>query len=296
MLNNNDQYKKLTNQFEMLSNKIKKDFRNISDEFRKFSLKQFQFSDMYAKALNDPESVINHMEYGEQLNKFYWPWPYEMSGAEIKKILKGCNLEKDFDKQMQVYYTPQRTQRLFRVVYMNLPRHHKVIFRQVINSYQNYDYAIANNALMSIIDNMLQKYMANPASVRRKGVVRPMVDCYGMCTPREAPFWIRLNMLSYAIDVIFEHYNFAYKMRIDTNKKARRHPSVHGFRYSNQKIDTLFLVNTIYEINYHNKYMKPFEGTIEIPKKWDNAKICEKKVNLVKRRIRNSGIINKDEL
>ena len=72
---------------------------------------------MYEKALKNPESVINHMEYGKRLNKFYWSWPYEMSGSKIKAILKKCNSEKDFDRQMQAYYTPKRIQRLLWYLY-----------------------------------------------------------------------------------------------------------------------------------------------------------------------------------
>ena len=154
------------------------------------------------------------------------------------------------------------------------------------------DYAIANKALMSIIDNLLKKYMYNPGKIHRQGIMEPMTHYYGMYTPKEAPFYLRMEMLSHCINFIFQRYDFSSTLHIETNKKANRHVAIHGLKYSNKRIDTIFLINTIYEILHNQKYMKPFEGTIIISGKSKKAELEEGKIDLVKRRIRNSEIIN----
>lgn len=157
-------------------------------------------------------------------------------------------------------------------------------------------YAIANNALMSIIDNLLKKYMYNPGNVKRKGVMEPMVNYYGGFTPKEVSFYLRMEMLSHCINFIFQWHDFSKKIHIETNKKANRHIAVYVFKYSNKRIDTILLINTIYEILYHQKYMKPFEGTIIIPKKSSQkAKFAVEKTVLFEKRINRSGIIKQGD-
>ena len=70
-------------------------------------------------------------------------------------------------------------------------------------------------------------------------------------------------MLSHNIDFIFQNFSFNEKITIDTNKKARRHPSVHGFKYSNKKVDTLMLINSLNELLSLQGFIKSFEGTLK---------------------------------
>lgn len=259
----------------------------------KGTLTSFQkFNELYNKAEADPDSVINHMKYEEALEGFYWAWPYGITGEKIKGTLERCQTEADFDKEMQRYFTKQRMQSIFKDIYNELPKHHKILFKQVEHSYWKKDYAIANNALMSIIDNILKKYMFNPGSIKRMGVLEPMVNYYGGFTPKEVPFYLRMEMLSHCINFIFHRYDFSKSIHIETNKKANRHVAIHGFKYSNKRIDTILLLNTIYEILSLQKYMKPFEGTIIINKKTNKAELVAEKAKLVEKRIKCSGIIN----
>ena len=171
-----------------------------------------------------------------------------------------------------------------------------MLFKQVEHSYWRRDYAISNNALMSIIDNLLMKYMFCPKNIKRKGIMEPMMNYYGGFTPKEVPFYLQMEMLSHCINFIFQWHDFSDKIQIETNKKANRHIAVHGLKYSNKGIDTILLINTIYEILYHQKYMKSFEGTIKILKKSpQKAELALEKVDLLERRIRRSGIINQED-
>lgn len=275
------------NNLSQLNNEtdLTKSFKDILMPFK-------NFNELYERAEANPNSVINHMKYEEALEGFYWAWPYGITGEKIKSILEKCQTETDFDKEMQKYFFKQRMQNIFKDIYSGLPKHHKMLFKQVEHSYWKGDYAIANNALMSIIDNLLKKYMFYSGSIKRKGVLEPMVNYYGGFTPKEVPFYLRMEMLSHCINFIFHGYDFSKSIHIETNKKANRHVSVHGFKYSNKRIDTILLLNTIYEILYHQKYMKPFEGTIIINNKSHKAELAIQKAELVEKRIKRSGIIN----
>lgn len=262
-----------------------KSIKSISTPFQKYN-------ELFKKAEADPDSVINHMKYEKALEGFYWAWPYSITGEKIKNILEKCQTENDFDKEMQKYFSRQRMQNIFKDTYNGLPKHHRMLFKQVEHSYWRRDYAIANNAIMSIIDNLLKKYMYYPGNVKRKGIMEPMMDYYGGFTPKEVPFYLRMEMLSHCINFIFQRYDFSNTIHIETNKKANRHITVHGFKYSNKRIDTILLINTIYEILYHQKYMKPFEGTIKIYGTPQKAELALEKIDLFEKRIERSGIIN----
>ena len=68
-------------------------------------------------------------------------------------------------------------------------------------------------------------------------------------------------MLNSNINTIFENYSFNGPLKINTNKKFRRHPVEHGKLFNNKKIDVIMLMNTLYYIiliqgklqNYKNK-------------------------------------------
>ncbi|MCI9083658.1 MAG: hypothetical protein HFI70_15595 [Lachnospiraceae bacterium] len=230
------------------------------------------------------------------MERFYWVWPYGITGEKLKNIIEKCQTENDFDKEMQRYFSRQRMQNIFEDTYNRLPKHHKMLFKQAEHSYWRRDYAIANNALMSIIDNLLKNYMYYSGNTKRKGVMEPMVDYYGGFTPREVPFYLRMEMLSHCINFIFQRHDFSNAIHIETNKKANRHTAVHGFKYSNKRIDTILLINTVYEILYHKKYMKPFEGTIKIKgKNPQKAEFAVEKTDLFEKRIKRSGIIKQGD-
>ncbi|MCM1498754.1 MAG: hypothetical protein NC124_09850 [Clostridium sp.] len=266
---------------------------DLTQSFKGTSTPFQKFNELYEEAEANPDSVINHMKYERALEGFYWVWPYGITGEKINNILEKCQTEKDFDKEMQRYFSRQRMQNLIKDTYNGLPKHHRMLFKQVEHSYWRRDYAIANNALMSIVDNLLKKYMFRLGNVKREGIMKPMMNYYGRFTPKEVPFYLRMEMLSNCINFIFQRYDFSNAIHIETNKKANRHIAVHGFKYSNNRIDTILLINTIYEILYHQKYMKPFERTIKIyGKNPQKVEIAVEMTDLLERRVKNSGIIN----
>lgn len=218
----------------------------------------------WQEILNNPNSVINYTNYENKLDNFHWAWPFQFDASAIKELTETVNDEKDFDKYMVKYFSAGKDNELIAATENKLPKSQKLLFRQVATAYNNHDYAIANNALMSILDNLLSKYLENKGQTKRNGIFKPLVVLYSdistSCLTVEA---FQLMMLSHNIDFIFQNFSFNEKITIDTNKKARRHPSVHGFKYSNKKVDTLMLINSLNELLSLQGFIKSFEGTLK---------------------------------
>jgi len=232
----------------------------------------------------NPESLLNYVRYEKDLDNFHWAWPFGFDSAKVKNLVESVKDEKTFDKYMVSYFADGKDTELMRSVAKQLPSNQKILFSQVCNSYNNKDYAIANNAIMSILDNLLSKYVANKGNTTRYGIFRPIVNIlYGENVIFDVAFSIKIVLLSYNIDFIFENYSFEEKISIKTNKKVRRHPSVHGFRYSNQKVDTLMLMNSLYELLTVDGLLTNFHDSLEYKskkKEFEIATKCKRRVYL----------------
>lgn len=240
---------------------------------------------------NNPNSLINYSKYEQQLDNFHWAWPYDFKANEIKALVETVGDEKEFDDYMIEFFSDGKDSKLMESILAELPKRQHVIFKQIIRAYNRGDYVIANNALMSIIDNLLANYLYNPGQVRRQGLLHPIVDLWSSAFYNTA-IAFRLMMLSHNVDFIFEEYNFAEKIVIKTNKKVRRHPAVHGFRYSNQKIDSLMLMNTLQELLSLKDVLKLFKNSLAIDKKTKTFKIHDDKSRAIFRPIIKDIIIS----
>ena len=222
----------------------------------------------WSEILSDPNNALNYTRYEQQLDNFHWAWPFQFYAATIKELVETVNSEKDFDTYMVKYFSPGKDKELISAVEAKLPKSQKLLFKQAATAYNNHHYAIANNALMSILDNLLSMYLRNKGQTKRYGIFKPLVDVYSnlsvFCL---TPQVFRLIMLSHNIDFIFQNYGFDEKIIIDTNKKARRHPSIHGFKYSNKKVDFLMLINSLNELLSLQDLIKSFEGTLKLDRK-----------------------------
>ena len=212
---------------------------------------------------NNPDSLINYRNYNKKLDNFHWAWPYNFTASELKSLIETVEDEKGFDTYMIKHFSSGRDSRLIDSILIKLPKRHRAIFKQIAKAYNRGDYAIANNTLVSIIDNLLAEYLANPGQVRRTGLFHPIVDLwFAMSYNTDIAF--RLMILAHNIDFVFEDYNFAKKIDIKTNKKIRRHPTVHGFKYSNQKVDSLMLMNTLWELLSLKDVLHPYRHSLVI--------------------------------
>lgn len=233
------------------------------------------------KVKNNPNTYFSYMKYQKNLDSMHWAWPYEIEAHELKIILENANSEKDFDALMVRFFTKDKTDSMIQEMLMNLPSRHKMMLKQAKNAFDRKDYAIANNALMTIIDNMLSEYLVNKGQGKRVGILEPIIEYYEGFPLDEVDFIFELCMLSNNIDFIFQDYRFNEKIEIKTNKKIRRHTSLHGVQYSNKKVDTLLLFNTLVNFVRSQEILKIYKSGLIVNKqnkKFAFSPVLEKKL------------------
>lgn len=260
---------------EMLASTIQT-FQSMVDQITKTLATDFMqgvwntmqsFAQSVHDTVNDPDSYFSHTKYQKGLDNFHWAWPYEIRPEELKELLEGAENEKEFDRLMGRFFNGYKLDKMFLFLSDELPKHHKTMIQQVQNGYKRRDYAIASNALMSILDNLLSAYMYNKGKTQRSGILEPMVEFYENDFPlNEIPFIFELCMLSNNINFIFRRFDFNEMPHVDSNKKAYRHPSVHGVQYTNKRIDMVMLLNTLCALTRFKEILKSFENGLMVRK------------------------------
>ena len=137
-----------------------------------------------------------------------------------------------------------------------------------MDAYNQGQYALINNAIFSIIDNLLSVVLKNKGRTTRKGILQPIIEYYSNNYRfADIDFIFQLQMLSNNINLIFSDYNFAETKELETHKKARRHLSAHGVKYSNRRCDSVMLLNTLTSLLDNMKYIEPFSDSLEYKNK-----------------------------
>lgn len=227
------------------------------------------------EARNNPYSYYNFMDYEKKLNDFHWAWPYDITPEEMKELLENATDEQEFDKLMIFFFPKKRVNQMCEHTLSLLSRKHKKIFSQIMEAYNHKQYALINNAIFSIIDNLLSVVLKNKGRTTRKGILKPIIkyysNNYGFA---DIGFIFQLQMLSNNINLIFSNYNIEENIEIDTHKKARRHLSIHRVNYSNRRCDSVMLLNTLTSLLDNMKYIEPFSESLEYKNKafYINAK------------------------
>lgn len=215
-------------------------------------------------SINNPDSNYNYCKYEKKLSSFHWSWPYGITTQELMTLLKYVENEQQFDKLMLTFFTRERLLALFTDIDKMLPRRHKILFRQIMSGFNLKYYSLVNNALFSIIDNLLGQYIKDKGCIKRKGVLKPIIEYYAdNYRVSEVFILYELQMLSNNVDLIFEDIRFDKKIDIQSNKKTRRHLSVHGVRYSNSKVESIMLFNTLFALLEKSIYLSPFCDTLK---------------------------------
>ena len=247
------------------------------------------------ESIKNPASIYSYIVYKEKLGSFYWAWPFDIKPDELQQILGTVQDEESFDKIMLSVFDDKKMEKLFSFLNDSVSEQHKIIFQQIEEVYKLGYYAIANNAIMSIIDNELLFLVESKDTTKRKGILKPIIDYYGKNYPiSDVPFWFYIIMLANNIDILFEKVvvgEFALEVSTKTRKKERRHSALHGLMYSNEQIGTIMLLNTLSAILLSRRYILPFRDSLQ--KQNGNFIIIPSKVDIVKARIENE--LNSDE-
>jgi hypothetical protein len=229
------------------------------------------------EAHDNPYSYLNFYDYQNSLDEFHWAWPFDISPEELKQLIEQANDEIEFDRLIASYFTKERLQNMFYIIENGLPRRHTVIFGQIKKAFYNRQYALMNTATVAIIENILGIVLKDKGCTKRKGILKPIIKYYAdNYMFHDLSFLFELQMLSNNIDLIFSDYRFGSKVFIESNKKVRRHLSAHGYMFSNRRIDSIMLLNTLAAILINIDYITPFEKTVEKSKNKKLFIICTK--------------------
>ena len=240
----------------------------VSDYMASFKEAFSSFYDKLHEAMNNPYSYINYMDYQKQLDAFHWAWPYDIQPEELKQILEQVEDEKGFDKLMLSFFSKERIEDMFAYTLECLPRKHKIIYSQIKTAYNEKQYALINNAILSIIDNLLGGILKDKGNTKRKYILNPIIEFYAdNYSLADIGFIFELQMLSNNIDMIFSDVDFNKHIDLQSNKKVRRHLSAHGVMYSNKRSDSVMLLNTLAALMGNLKYITPFKNSLSYNKK-----------------------------
>lgn len=250
--NSNDKLKKCFVPVEVSINPLKDTIRQLESTIKPLLKLTYSYtpyfkelSDKIEKAKNDPDSTLNWIQYIDKMSDYFWILPYKIDSDKLKEILETVNSEKEFDKYITKYFNKKLVLELENDIYENLPYKHKVLFKQIMYAYCQNSYALVNTGIMSIIDGLCSDYISNKRCLKRVGIFEPIIkDLSGKMGVEKIIFI--LIMLENNIKILYEPINFNKKISISTNKKVRRHPNQHGQAYSNKKMDTIMLLNTLY--------------------------------------------------
>ena len=201
----------------------------------------------FLKSIKDPHSFASYCNYDEKLGDYHWSFPYYVTIEELYSLLESINNEKEFDDRMLCIFNNDKLFEMIDIIIKTIPKHHVTMLKQIKIGISTNSYLLVNNALLSIIDNCLSIYLENKGRLKRQGIFKPIINVFEKCYIKTIPeFYFNLNILSNNIDWLFEDYDFGKKIEIGSNKKIRRHPALHGVKYSNKRIDTVMLLNNLF--------------------------------------------------
>jgi hypothetical protein len=232
-----------------------------------------ELSKTLEKARENPNSLLNWIEYSEKLSEYIWTIPYDISSDELKKLTSIVNSEKEFDKYMLKYFDKDKLEKMFNEILSRIPYKHKTILKQIRNSFYQKNYALANTGILSVIDELCSQFLSNKGCVKRKDILLPIVEIIDNTSDNNFEV-IPILVLNDNINVIYENVDFNKRIKIKTNKKVRRNPSQHGKYFSNRKIDTIMLLNTIYYLLMVMDTYKQYVGKIIYVKKSEELKFA----------------------
>lgn len=244
-----------------LSEALKPITSQVIDSLPKMTSYFDELSKSLEKARENPDSLLNWIEYSEKLSEYIWTIPYDISSDELKSLTTIVNSEKEFDKYMLKYFDRAKLEKLFNELLFKIPYRHKTILKQIKNSFYQKDYALANTGILSVIDELCSQFLSDKGCLKRKDIMLPIVEIIDNTSDDNFEV-IPILVLNDNINVIYETVDFNKRIKIKTNKKVRRNPSQHGKYFSNRKIDTIMLLNTVYYLLIVMDTYKQYVGKI----------------------------------
>lgn len=204
-----------------------------------------EITEIFRKIEENPDSLLNWIEYIQKLEEYFWTFPFEMESEELKEILQNVSSENEFDKYMLKYFSKEKISRMEKNILDMIPYKHKNMFKQIMNSFYNKNYGIANLGITAIIDDLCTYFLEDKGCNTRKDLFLPIIEKVDEET-NDVFKNIPLLIINANINVLYESIDFRKRITFSTHKTVRRNPGQHGKKFSNKKLDTIMLLNTIY--------------------------------------------------
>lgn len=225
------------------------------------------FFDSLSKSLEEakanPKSIYSWFEYYDRLSEFFWIIPYKMKSEELYEILANVTTEQEFDQYISRYFNKEKVNLLINDIKDLITRKQDIkLFEQIVLAYNSKSYSLSSMGLMSIIDNLLSYYLINKGCTSRIKLFEPIIKDIDRKREISDNFPFIVMMINSNINLLYEDIEFNDKIKIKTNKKARRNPVSHGKSYSNKKIDTIMLFNTVYYLLVAKEELKEYKDSL----------------------------------
>lgn len=212
---------------------------------------------------DNPDSLWNYHKYKKNLENFFWAFPYNVSTSELSSIINEVKSEKEFDEYMNELFDNRRLSLMFGEITNELIEPQKMIFEQSIFSFYNGNYALTSMGIIALIDYSLSFFIKDKEVTARYNIFEPILKEFDNISVNELNMHlvISLTILNSNINRIFEKISFN-NQKINSNKTIRRHPSQHGFDFSNERIDCIMLINTLYNVLNLRPYLIEYQDKL----------------------------------
>lgn len=227
------------------------------------------------KSKKDPNSFLNWNNYSKKLSDYFWVFPYKLEANDLKEILENVNSEQEFDNYMNDYFNNELVNNLIIDIKSTIPTKYKTIFNQISKAYNNRSYSLCNAAMMTIIDGMCSYYLINKGNVKRQNLFKGIAYDLSL----ESCDWsiiFTLLMLNNSINILYDDIDFNSEINILSNKKSRRNVTGHGFAYSNKKMDSIMLLNLIYNMSIIYKSLYKYKDSLMYDTKKKHFRVASK--------------------
>ncbi len=212
-------------------------------------------------AKENPNSLLNLYEYADRLSDYFWTKPYKMSTKEMKDIIEKANSDEEFDDEISKYFSNEKLDELFKDINPYISPKHRVLFKQIEYAFYDKKYALANIGILAIIDEMCTYYLINKGCTSRVNLFEPIIKDLDD-KKSDKGLIILIMILNSNINTLYDNIEFNQKIKISTSKKIRRNLCQHGRSYSNKKIDTIMLLNTVYNMLILRKYTDTYKNKL----------------------------------
>ncbi len=252
------------NKLKEFSEKMKQITEPLNSLLSNICVNTEYFSELGEKikiAKENPNSLLNLYEYADRLSDYFWTKPYKMSAKEMKCIIEKVNSDKEFDNEISKYFSNEKLEELFKDINCYITSKHRVLFSQIEYAFYNKKYALANNGILAIIDEMCTYYLINKGCTSRVNLFEPIIKDFDE-KKSDKSLIILIMILNSNINTLYDDIEFNQEIKISTSKKIRRNLCQHGRSYSNKKIDTIMLLNTVYNMLVLRKYTAKYKNKL----------------------------------